>query len=291
MTTALKIAAKYKEKKKVPAKDGGKTTVYVYSERQVQNRNKDKAKRIESLRGNISKLMAKVKKDLKSDDLDTRLIALAVALIDHTYERVGNETSADERGHYGVTGWLKSHIRFSKGKATISYTGKSGVDHVKKVTDSAILSALRDACEAVEKDDPIFEYDGGKVTPDKVNEYLRPYKVTAKDLRGYHANASMKEKLKEIRGKGGKLPEDKKEKKKKLQEEWKEALEATAEVVGHEASTLQSQYLVPGLKKDFEDNGRVDSSFLQKASSSLAARVAARYAERYDGETLDSLHP
>jgi hypothetical protein len=73
--------------------------------------------------------------------------------------------------------------------------------------------------------------------------------VTAKDIRGFHANDEMKKQLKAVRK--GPLPKDHKERKTQLKEEFKKALEATAEAVGHEPSTLRSQYLVPGLEDDF----------------------------------------
>lgn len=57
--------AQYKEKKKVKSQDGGETIVYVYSDRQVSNRNREKADRVEGLRKGITDLRAKVKKDLE----------------------------------------------------------------------------------------------------------------------------------------------------------------------------------------------------------------------------------
>lgn len=255
-----RVAARYKQKKQVPKADGkGKTTVYMYSEKQIARRNADKAKRLESLRKNIGNLRTKVKRDLKSSDPERYLTALAVALIDHTYERVGNEESAEERKHYGVTGWRKSHVSFGKGHATIKYTGKSGVQQNKKVTDKAILTALRNAYEACSDDDgSLFDHeDIGKVTATKINAYLEPFHVSAKDLRGFHANREMQERLSAIRGKGGKLAEDKKAREKQLKEEFKKALEETAEAVGHEPSTLKSQYLVPGLEEAFLKDGTV----------------------------------
>jgi tRNA nucleotidyltransferase/poly(A) polymerase len=63
--TAARVAAKYQKKKEVPKADGkGKTTVYEYSERQVANRNRDKAERVEKLRKSIGKLRSQVWKDL-----------------------------------------------------------------------------------------------------------------------------------------------------------------------------------------------------------------------------------
>jgi hypothetical protein len=254
---ARTIVAKYKSKKKVKKQDGGEMTVYEYSDRQIANREKKKAERIERLRGSIDKLRSKVKKDLHSQDPEKTLVALAVALMDNTYERVGNEESA-KNGHVGVTGWCKKHVTFSSNGATIRYTGKSGVKHEKKVTDAATRTALRDAYDAQEGDDsPLLAWDGGKVTAEKINDYLGKFDVTAKDIRGYHANREVQERLKKARKAGGDLPENPKKRAKKLKAEFDAALEEAAEAVGHEASTLRSQYLVPGLEDSYLKDGTV----------------------------------
>lgn len=278
MPLAARIAARYKSKKKVKTESGDTATIYEYSEGQVARRNAEKAKRLEGLRKNIGNLRAKVKRDLKSSDPEKALTALAVALIDHTYERVGNDTSAKERGHVGVTGWQKSHISFGRGKATVKYTGKSGVEQKKTVSDKAVLSALRNAYEACGDDEGcLFEHAQGKVGADKINAYLEAFDVSAKDLRGFHANDTMIQELHTERGKGGKLSEDKKERKTKLKEEFKSALERTAEIVGHEPSTLRSQYLVPGLEDQFVKDGTIIKSLTNKTA---AERVLDRFLER-----------
>lgn len=266
MSIAERVAARYKEKM---VSDEG-NVIYTYSERQIQNRNKKKAERLEKLSKSIHKLRSQVKKDLKSKDSATKLTALAVALIDHTYERVGNSESADE-GHFGVTGWQKSHISFGKGKATIKYVGKSGVKQNKTVSDESLVSALKEAYDSC--DDGLFSSDGCKVDASKVNAYLKDFDVTAKDLRGFHANATMRENLKKYRK--GALPEDKKEREKQLKKEWKKALEDTAKAVGHEPSTLGSQYLVPNLEDSYLADGTIMESLTK--TGSVAERVAARY--------------
>ena len=270
-TLIERVAARYKSKKNIKTQDGDKITVYEYSDQQIANRHKQKAKRYGKLHKSIGELRSKVKKDLKSDDPETMLTALAVALMDHTYERVGNDESAGE-GHFGVTGWQKKHLSFGR-DVSVSYVGKSGVKHKKKVTDAAIKKALRDAYESVEGDDAcIFDSDGGKVTAEKVNAYLKDFDVTAKDIRGYHANREMQERLGKARK--GKLPEEKKAREKQLKEEFKEALEATAEAVGHEAATLRSQYLVPGLEEAFLKDGTVMSKL-----GAMQRTVIARFLE------------
>ena len=268
-TVEKHAAARYKEKKKVKSEDGGETTVYVYSERQIADRNRKKAERVAQLGKSIQKLRGQVKKDLKSSDPATKLTALAVALMDHTYERVGNPQSAKE-GHFGVTGWQKKHVSFGSGGAKIKYVGKSGVEHEKIVTDAAIKKVLKDSYSSLGKDsDCILSWDGGCVTAEDVNAYLKPFGATAKDIRGYHANDEMRSRLKKVRS--GKLPEDKKEREKTLKDEFKKALEETAQAVGHEASTLKSQYLIPGLEDAYLKDGKVITA---------AQRVVQRFASR-----------
>jgi 2'-5' RNA ligase len=266
-----RVAARYKSKKKIETKDGGEATVYEYSDRQIANRHREKAERVEHLRNHITDLRARVKDDLTSDDPMTRLTALAVALMDHTCERVGNDDSA-KNGHFGVTGWKVEHVTFRGDTATIEYVGKSGVDHTKKVDDGPTVKALREACKDRDGGDTILDTDDARVTADEVNDYLAEFDVTAKDIRGFRANDEMCKALRDERAKGPKdLPRSRKEKDKILKDEFKAALERVAETVGHEAATLRSQYLVPGLEDQYVHDGTVIKS-LKTATKTDAER-------------------
>jgi len=282
---ALRVAARYKSKKTL---ESG-TVVYEYGPRQIANRNRQKAERVEKLRQSINKLRKKVMSDLKSDDLKTKLTALAVALIDHTYERVGNEDSA-EGGHFGVTGWQRQHVTFGKGTATIKYVGKSGVKHEKKIKDGTILSALRSAYDAVEENESsIFAHKDATVSSKEVNEYLKDFDITAKDLRGFHANREMQERLKGIRSKGPELPRERKAKDKILKSEFKKALEGTAEAVGHEASTLRSQYLVPSLEEAYLHDGSVIEKLNEKVAMECSPDPPLLFADRIIRQLVDHM--
>lgn len=188
--------------------------------------------------------------------------ALAVMLLDCTYERVGNSESAAD-GHFGVTGWKVKHLTFGKDKVTIRYVGKSGVSHEKVIDDPTCVRALKEAVKGKNPNDEVVD-----CTPEDVNKYLAPFDVSAKDIRGFHANSEMQDRLKAVRSKGGKLPTDAKEREKKLKDEFKQALAETAEAVGHEPSTLRSQYLVPGMESDFLSGGSVADSFMKSAALS-----------------------
>ena len=283
MSLAERVAARFKEKKKT---DEG-NTVYLYSERQIAHRNAEKAKRLKKLHGKLKELRTKVRKDLGSSDDKTRQTALVVALMDETFERVGNPESAKE-GHFGVTGWKKSHVKFSGGKATITYVGKSGVKQSKTVSDAGVVSALKKAVEAAEGEDGAIFSIGSS----EVNSYL-PEGITAKDIRGLHANKTMREKLRSAKPES--LPADKKDREKALKDALKKALEETAAAVGHEPSTLKNQYLVPGLVDSFLKDGTIEGPvktaedpirgvtayaiFIDDAQDFMESRVVARYTQ------------
>ena len=264
---ALRIASKYQKKKEVPKAEGkGTTTVYEYSEGQVQHRDREKAKKVEKIRGSIGKLRTKYRGDLTAADEKVRYTALAIGLMDVTYERVGNDESAKE-GHFGVTGWQAKHVKLSGGKATISYTGKSGVKHVKEVTDKSVVSAIKSAMKGKSGTDSLCSGEDCDIDASDVNDYLKPFGISAKDVRGYHANTEVQKRLKGIRSKGGELPTDREERTEKLKAEFDEALEEAAEAVGHEASTLRSQYLVPGLEDAYLKDGTVTENFAKQGGS------------------------
>lgn len=251
-----RVAAKFKSKKK----DDEGNVHYEYSDRQVANRHNEKAERVEKLRKDITDLRAKVQKDITSKDPATRLPALAVALMDETIERVGNEDSADE-GHFGVTGWLVRHLSFEEGEAVLRYVGKSGVEHEKFVTKAPVVKQLKQLVKGKSKDDPILELEDFTVKPANVNDYLKEFEITAKDIRGFRANQEMCKALREVRREGPDLPHARKERDKILKEEFKDALEEVAEIVGHTTSILRSDYLVPKMEETFMKDGTVLSTF------------------------------
>jgi len=262
----IRVAARYKSKKK----DEDGNVHYEYSDRQVANRHNEKAERVENLRKDMGDLRKKIRTDLSSKDSKVRLPALAAALIDETCERVGNDTSAKE-GHFGVTGWRKKHLSFSKGEAVFKYVGKSGVDHEKRVTTAPVVRILRELAKGKSGDDCLFSDGEFTLKSKDVNDYLSEFDITAKDIRGFRANQEMCRALKEQRRRGPKLPKARKERDKILKEEFAEALEEVADIVGHEKATLRSDYLVPKMEDTYMKDGTVLSVF-KEATKSEAER-------------------
>lgn len=230
----------------------------------VNVRTQKKLERLETLKNEIENLRASLREDLKSKDPKTKLLALAVSLIDKTCERVGNKNSA-ENGHFGVTVWQKKHFSFKGDSCSISYVGKSGVKQKKTIKEKYLREAIKKLYDSASNPDScIFEQENVYITNKDVNEYLKEFRVTAKDIRGFHANDKMCRNLREVRRKGESLDENP-NKEKVLKDEFKKALDLTAKDLGHEASTLRSQYLSPYMEKEYMKGGSVIQNY-KKAS-------------------------
>jgi len=231
-----------------------------------QTRRQKKCKSVRHLAENIQSLRSKVSSDLKSDDEKTRLTALAVALMDKTASRVGNDASAKD-GHYGVTGWKNSHVTVSGKTVTIKYVGKSGVDQEKTVTDATIAKLLKKCKSDCKGDTPLLTTsDGVSIKSAQVNRYLKDFGITAKDIRGYGANTLLVTALKQ-----GTKSSDEKERQKKF----REVMKAVAEKVGHQQATLKQHYLLPGIEEAYVKHSRVK----EVKNASMVLRVASQ--ERY----------
>lgn len=226
------------------------------------NRRRKKTVSVKKLAEKIRGLRQKVTQDMKSDDEKKKLTALAVALMDCTAERVGNDESA-KGGHVGVTGFKKKHVSVSGNKVKLNYVGKSGVDHEKEFTDERIAKLLKPLIKRAKKDNDflLVTEDGLKIKGPQVNRYLKEYGVTAKDIRGYAANHMVINSLK-----NREKSSDEKERKKVMSE----VLKKVAEQVGHGKGTLRTHYLLPNIEDDYVKSGKIPS--LKQASVDSVAQ-------------------
>ena len=213
-----------------------------------------KREHIQQLSNNIHNLRAKLSRDLDSKDEQTFLTALIVSTMDKTGERVGNIKSTCS-GRFGVTCFTKDHVKVIGSKILLDYVGKAGVPHVKDFSNAKIAKAFKLAIKKSPKtvkgepNDFIFVTSGGrKINDSDVNEYLNPYHITSKGIRGYFANRSIIKKLEAVD-----IPESDKERKKIFNR----AVKETAGIVQHGASTLKKHYMIPELPDEYIQRGRI----------------------------------
>lgn len=195
---------------------------------------------ISNLSKNLKSLNKQISKDLNSDDETVKLTAAAVKTMLDTSERVGNKTS-ERNGHHGVTGLKARHLTKANGFAKLSYTGKSGMHHNKEIKDKRVIDSLSS------RGSLFRTKDNKEITNLMVNDYLRKFNITSKDIRGYNANKYMSQELSKNH-----LSDEKDRKKRFL-----EILKTVAEKVGHTPSMLRNSYLTPGLEDEYVKHGRI----------------------------------
>ena len=234
---------KYKSNKGDTSSDAPK----VYSEDEIKQRWEKKQTQVETLANNIQSLRYNITRDLQSEDEKTFLTALALYTMDKTAERVGNEESA-ENGHHGITNLLKKQVSVSGNTINFQYTGKSGVEHDKKVTNEKLAANIKKALKMSKSKYLFCTSDGFQIKADRVNRYLKDFDVTAKDIRGYSANKWLIEKLQ-----SNDIPDNEKERK----TEFLRLAKQVASKVGHGLSMLRKSYLMPELEPEYIQNGKI----------------------------------
>jgi len=122
-------------------------------------------------------LRARVEHDLGRQGLTRdRVLALAVSLMDETLIRVGNAEYARTNGSFGLTTLRDRHAEVRGATLTLSFRGKSGIEHALKVNDRRLARLVKQC-----RDLPgysLFQYldeEGGRQSIDSgmVNGYLR----------------------------------------------------------------------------------------------------------------------
>ena len=213
-------------------------------------------------------MQTKLRRDLRSNDPDRFLTALAVGLM--------METNEDP------VGWRKSNVQLGEEDWSASYrrAGKS-----KPIANQALVQALQTAYETAEDDgDALFAYDTGQVTAEMVHDYLGKFKLSVKDLRGFNANHRMHEALTEMRQAGPELPTQKRARTKVLKGEFFKTLDRVAEEVGLEADLIRFSYLDPGLESLYLSDGTLGLT-LKTACTWTCSESASRVASRFLAQT------
>ena len=214
----------------------------------IDKRWDSKRESIYNLRDKVDRLKRKVRADLYSADDKTRLTALAIRIMMLTSERVGNSESA-KNGHFGVTRFKRKHVAVEGNKITLTYKGKSGVEHEKTFSDETAALMLKDLISRGKSPNSelFVTQDGFVIKADKVNRYLRAFDAKSKDIRGFNANRMMYQELK-----GYKIKEEKERK-----TVFNAALRKVAQKIGHGPATLRKQYLLPEIEEQFYAKGSI----------------------------------
>jgi len=227
---------------------------YVYIEKMKEKRELKKYKRLKILSENINNLKNKINKDLRADEFTKeKLIALLLKIMDLCNFRSGNKKYEKLYGSHGLITLHKKHILIKKDYVEIDFIGKKGVLNNCLIKNKNIQILIKKVYNISSKDDPylfsIMDKGKGeiiKVLINDVNEYLKIYNITCKDLRMWNANIIFLKNLK--------LELNNIDDKKKL---IRSSIKKTAILLHHTPAICKSSYIFKKIIEDIENNDNI----------------------------------
>jgi DNA topoisomerase-1 len=166
---------------------------YRYHKRWREVRDEAKYRRSIAFARALGALRKRVESDLVRPGLTReKVLATVVRLLDTTLARIGNEAYARENDSYGLTTLRSEHVRARRGELHLRFRGKSGIDHVIRISDRRLAAVIR-RCRDLPGQE-LFSYidENGQPVPigsGDINAYVREAtgaEFTAKDFRTWH---------------------------------------------------------------------------------------------------------
>jgi DNA topoisomerase-1 len=179
---------------------------YRYHARWRETRDATKFDRMQAFGAALSRIRARVARDLKRRGLAReKVLAAVVRLLDTTLIRVGSAEYARTNRSYGLTTLRKKHLKIQAGALRLRFRGKSGIDHDVTVTDPKVTAIVRRCLDLPGQH--LFQYvdeDGERhaVNSSDINRYLRDVtgaEFTAKDYRTWAGSVHALDALRRIR--------------------------------------------------------------------------------------------
>lgn len=169
---------------------------YRYHPQWRSSREADKFGRLMAFGQALARIRKRVARDLRPGAPMGRelLLATVVRLLDTTLVRVGNDEYARGNGSFGLTTLRTPHATVHGSRLSLSFRGKSGVDHEVTVDDARLARVVR-RCQELPGQE-LFQYPDADGTPRRigsadVNTYLHEAageRFTAKDFRTWHGS-------------------------------------------------------------------------------------------------------
>lgn len=163
---------------------------YIYHPKFRAHQEKQKFARILRFAASLPKMRRVTNEHLRLPALPReKILACIVQLMDKAYFRVGNEEYAKQNQSYGLTTLRSKHTEVKGDTIIFDFIGKSGQQHLKKVTDRRLAKIVKQLDELPGYE--IFKYidednNLGDINSADVNEYIKEVmgeEFSAKDFR------------------------------------------------------------------------------------------------------------
>jgi DNA topoisomerase-1 len=218
---------------------------YIYHPTWEETRDEVKFDRMGDFGRRLPRLRKHIDAELRRPGLGgPKVTALAVAVMDRTLIRVGNQRYADENEAYGLTTLRCGHALVDGLHVHLEFAGKGGADQEIAFRDRR-LSGLIARCQEL-GGQTLFSYETDEgvnaINSSDVNDYLASVMsgpFTAKDFRTWGASTAVAEEL-------ATGPEDLDEEARLLH-----AIDATAQRLGNTRAVCRASYLHPVIPEAF----------------------------------------
>ncbi len=268
---------------------------YVYSDNFKKKREDKKYCQMIQLSTQIEKLKMQIKRDLAQTEYNkAKLTALLLKIMDLCNFRGGQKNMEKKYKSHGITTLHKKHVEFKNKGVEFDFIGKKGVNNHCLIQDKPIQEIIKKVYRLSTKNDPyLFSIVDPKNSDEKIqvsiqdlNEYLKPYEVTTKDLRTWNANIiflknlySLEDlylnELKSIKN----LTESKEFKLRKRV--IKEAVIMTAEALHNTPTVCKNSYIYKSILRDFEEDPEQIKDLFKLTNKSTFEKYLSQLLKRY----------
>lgn len=235
---------------------------YIYNENSKKNRENKKYYKLVKLGKNIKKIKNKIKKDLLNNKFTkNKLIASILKIMELCNFRGGSKVYEKKYSSYGLTTLHKKHVKFNKNITKIDFVGKKGVNNSCIIMDKNIQNIIKNIYKISSKENSYlfsisYNNKNINISMNDINQYLKEFKVTAKDLRTWNANIiflkNLKKNIDQLAINFNDLDNNKKIKIKKNL--IKESIKSTSNSLHHTPYICKNSYIYKNILKNIENN-------------------------------------
>ena len=205
----------------------------------------------------LPRLRRRVEQDLTHRKLTREtVLAAVVRLLDTEHIRIGNEQYARDNKSFGATTLRTRHLRRKGAKMTMRFTGKHGIVHEVRISDSNLKRVCK-RCQEL-PGQMLFQYVNGDgepkpITSGDVNEYIKAAtggEFTAKHFRTWSASVIALDQLLK--------------KAEHARITVKTVVEPVAEALGNTPAISRKSYVHPGLLDAVKEDSREPLQGMQR---------------------------
>ncbi|MGH8945541.1 MAG: DNA topoisomerase IB [Acidimicrobiia bacterium] len=225
---------------------------YIYHPAWEEIRDEIKFQRLGGFGNALHRLRRRVDADLRLAGLPrSKVVALAVAVLDRTLIRVGNREYASENESYGLTTLTCDHVDVNGQHVHLEFEGKGGAGTLLVFKDRR-LAELIGRCQALSAETLFsYEHDNGatSISSADVNSYLADIMggpFTAKDFRTWGATTIV---TRELAGANGDDSDA----------ALLDAIDIAAETLGNTRAVCRSSYLHPAIPDAYLDGALAEA--------------------------------